>query len=105
MINIIINLFVKDKDNVNNPIVRENYGKVSSIVGVFVNIFLFISKLFIGILTNSVAVMADAINNLSDAGSSLVSFICFKLSSKPADEKHPFGHERIEYVASLVISF
>ena len=84
--------------------VREQYGKKSSLIGIFVNVFLFIIKFAVGTLFHSVAVVADAVNSLADAGSSVISLISFKLSSKPADEKHPFGHERIEYIASSVVA-
>ncbi|NBL00648.1 MAG: cation transporter, partial [Erysipelotrichia bacterium] len=81
------------------------YGKVASILGIFLNIFLFSIKFLIGTLFNSVSIRADAFNNLSDAGSSLISFVSFILSSRPADEEHPFGHERFEYICSLFVSF
>jgi cation diffusion facilitator family transporter len=87
-----------------NTKVREQYGKKSSLIGIFVNVFLFIIKFAVGTLFHSVAVVADAVNSLADAGSSVISLISFKLSSKPADEKHPFGHERIEYIASSVVA-
>lgn len=83
---------------------REKYGKISSIVGIIVNVILFFAKFTVGTLFNSVAVVADAINSIADAGSSVISLISFKLSAKPADEKHPFGYERIEYIASSVVA-
>ena len=94
--------------NTNNNInssVRHKYGIISGIVGIGANLVLSIFKLVIGIITGSVAIMADAMNNLSDAGSAIVSLVSFKLSAKPADRDHPFGHARIEYVASMVVSF
>ena len=94
--------------NTNNNInssVRHKYGIISGIVGIGANLVLAIFKLVIGIITGSVAIMADAMNNLSDAGSAIVSLVSFKLSAKPADRDHPFGHARIEYVASMVVSF
>lgn len=94
--------------NTNNNInssVRHKYGIFSGIVGIGANLVLSIFKLVIGIITGSVAIMADAMNNLSDAGSAIVSLVSFKLSAKPADRDHPFGHARIEYVASMVVSF
>ena len=90
---------------INNNDVRQKYGTLSGIVGIGANIVLSVFKLVIGLLTASVAIMADAMNNLSDAGSSVVSLVSFKLSAKPADRDHPFGHARIEYVASMVVSF
>lgn len=84
---------------------RQKFGILSGIIGICTNIVLAVFKLIIGLLTASVAIMADAMNNLSDAGSSIISFVSFKLSAKPADRDHPFGHARIEYVASMVVSF
>ena len=84
---------------------REKYGSFAGIIGIITNVILSVFKLIIGMLTASVAVMADALNNLSDAGSSIVSLVSFKLSAKPADRDHPFGHARIEYIASMVVSF
>ena len=84
---------------------RQKYGALSGIIGIAANLVLSMLKLMIGLLTASVAIMADAMNNLSDAGSSIVSLVSFKLSAKPADRDHPFGHARIEYVASMVVSF
>lgn len=105
MTQLLIRSFIKNYENTQNPIVREKYGLLGSFVGIACNILLFISKLFIGILSGSVSITADAINNLSDAASSLVTLVGFKISSKPADQDHPFGHARVEYVAGLVISF
>lgn len=83
---------------------RERCGRISSIVGISVNVLLFIAKFIVGSLTGSVSITGDAINNLSDAGSSIISFISFKLSKKPADDGHPFGHARIEYIASTAVA-
>lgn len=105
MTQFLIRLFIKDPEDILNPTIREKYGLLGSFVGIFCNILLFIFKLIVGILSNSVSITADAINNLSDAASSVVTLVGFKLSSKPADEDHPFGHARVEYVAGLVISF
>lgn len=80
-------------------------GKIASIVGIFLNIFLALSKIVIGIISGFVSVMADGFNNLSDCGSSVVSLISFKMSSKPADKEHPFGHERVEYIFSMIVAF
>ena len=84
--------------------VRQSYGHLLGVVGIVNNLLLFIFKFVAGLLTNSVSITADAINNLSDAGSSIISLISFKLSSIPADEKHPFGHARFECIASMVVA-
>ncbi|MBQ9070457.1 MAG: cation transporter [Clostridia bacterium] len=105
MTELLIKLFIKDKENVENGSVREKYGTFSSIVGITVNALLAAIKMLAGILSGSLAILADGINNLSDAGSSGVTFISFKIASKPADRDHPFGHARIEYIASLIVSF
>jgi len=101
--NLLIKLFIKDHSNVQSKRVRESYGSMTSIVGIVINLLLFVCKFLIGTLFASVAISADAINNLSDAGSSLISLISFKISSKPADREHPFGHARIEYIASMAV--
>lgn len=103
MTNLLIKLFVRDASDTSNKRVRKSYGTMTSIVGIVVNILLFIGKFAVGTLFGSVAITADAINNLSDAGSSLISLISFKISSKPADREHPFGHARIEYIASMAV--
>ncbi len=96
---------IKNYDDVQNPAVRTRYGTVSGIVGIIVNILLFTGKGMVGLLSNSVSILADAINNLSDAGSSIITLLGFKIASKPADKDHPFGHGRSEYVAGLIIAF
>ncbi len=98
-------LFIKNYKNTENADVRENYGKLSGFVGIFANIILFIFKIATGIISGSIAIVADALNNLTDAASSVVTLIGFKMSGKPADEEHPYGHARFEYIAGLVISF
>lgn len=103
MTNLLIKLFIKDAHNLQNKQVRENYGTMTSIVGIIVNFLLFVGKFAVGALFGSVAISADAINNLSDAGSSFISLISFRISSKPADREHPFGHARIEYIASMAV--
>ncbi|MEG2685458.1 MAG: cation diffusion facilitator family transporter, partial [Erysipelotrichaceae bacterium] len=95
---------IKNYEDIKSAKVREEYGKLTSTIGITINIILFIMKVIVGTIFNSVAMVADAINNLSDAGSSIISFFSFKLSSKPADREHPFGHERYEYIASLIVS-
>ncbi|EJP6472166.1 cation transporter [Clostridium botulinum] len=101
----LITKFIKNHNNVNNTKVRDAYGYLASIVGILCNIILFITKLSIGLISNSIAVIADAFNNLSDAASSIITFLGFKLASKPADKEHPFGHGRIEYLSGFIVSF
>ena len=105
MTQFLIEHFVKDYEDVEKISVRTAYGVLASIVGIFCNVFLFAVKFTIGVIAHSVSVMADAFNNLSDAGSSIISFIGVKMAEKPADRDHPFGHGRIEYIAALVVSF
>lgn len=88
-----------------DPKTRERAGTLSGIVGIVLNLLLSAAKLVAGILSSSAAVIADAVNNMSDAGSSLISLVSFRISGKPADRKHPFGHARIEYIASMIVSF
>lgn len=103
MINFIIKTFIKDYENVNNSKVREGYGKLGSIIGIIANVILSFSKILVGTLFNSISITADGVNNLSDTGSSVVTFIGFKMSGKPADKDHPFGHARIEYLTGLAV--
>jgi cation diffusion facilitator family transporter len=105
MYDILFNYFIKNSEDVKSPEVREQYGKLTSIIGIVVNMFLFIIKFAIGTLAHSVAIIGDAVNNLSDAGSSVISLVSFKISSKPPDKDHPFGHARIEYIASSIVGF
>lgn len=105
MFNKINRILIKDYENVTNKIVRKNYGYITSIIGIIVNIILFSLKIFIGIFSNSLSIIADAFNSLSDCISSLISIIAIKISNKPADKEHPFGHGRAEYLASLVVAF
>lgn len=105
MTDLLIKIFVKNYTNPSDVCVRERYGVFSSIVGIVTNIILAGIKLLAGILSFSIAITADALNNLSDAGSSLISFVSFKIAAKPADKEHPFGHARIEYVSSMIVSF
>lgn len=102
---LLLKLFVKDYKNTNDKVVRAKYGTLSGIVGIISNLILCTIKILAGILSGSVSILADGINNLSDAGSSIVTLIGFKLSTKPADEDHPFGHERIEYLTGVIVSF
>jgi cation diffusion facilitator family transporter len=101
----LIRLFIKDRNNVKSPEVRRAYGTLGSVVGIIFNLILAIGKYTVGFLFGAISLMADGINNLSDAGSQIISFISFKMASKPADRDHPFGHARIEYVASMIVSF
>ena len=105
MTELLSKLFVKNYKSPDLPSVRKSYGTMASIVGIVLNVLLSAFKLFAGIITASVAITADALNNLSDAGASGISLISFKLSAKPADREHPFGHARIEYIASMIVSF
>lgn len=102
---LLIKLFVKNSKNSNLPVVRTRYGLLSGVVGIVVNILLCGVKFVVGSVTNSIAISVDAVNNLSDAGSSIVSLLGFKFAGKPADEEHPFGHGRIEYLSALIVSF
>lgn len=105
MITLLSKIFIKDRGDVKNPKVRHAYGMLMSAVGIAVNILLAVLKLVFGTLSGSISVTADAVNNLSDAGSQVISMISFKIAAKPADRAHPFGHARIEYVASMIVSF
>ena len=105
MFDLLARLFVRDYKNVKDPTVRRAYGMLVSIVGITLNFILAAGKLVVGMLSGSLAIEADAVNNLSDAGASLVALICFRISAKPADRHHPYGHARIEYVASMIVSF
>ena len=104
MITFLTKLFIKDADNITSPEVRGKYGSLCGALGIFLNVILFFGKLFAGILTGSVAIVADAANNLTDAGSSVVTLIGFKLSTQKPDRSHPFGHGRIEYITGFIIS-
>lgn len=104
MTKLIKNIFLKNKD-AETPSGREYYGRVAGIVGIVCNLILSILKFIVGYLSNSVSITADATNNISDAGSSIVTLVGFRLSEKPADEDHPYGHARIEYITGLIISF
>lgn len=105
MTDFLVNKFIKDSTNIESTEVRTRYGMLASVVGIFCNVLLFSVKLTIGLILSSLAVTADAFNNLSDAASSIISFIGVKMAGKPADAEHPFGHGRIEYIAALIVSF
>ncbi len=105
MTKFLVKRFVKNYENYEDTVVRTHYGILASVVGILCNILLFAVKLTIGLLLRSLAVTADAFNNLSDAASSVISFIGVKMAGKPADAEHPFGHGRIEYISALIVSF
>lgn len=104
MINLIAKHWIPDYKEYQDKRVRQQYGVLCGIVGIFLNIFLFAGKLFVGWLSHSIAIMADAFNNLSDAGSSLILLFGFRLAGQKPDPEHPFGHGRLEYVAGLIVS-
>lgn len=105
MTNLLIKLFVKDSKNTSDPAVRKRYGYLGAFTGIVLNILLFLGKLIAGILSGGISVIADAFNNLSDAGSSIMTFVGFKMAGMPADSEHPYGHGRMEYVSGIIISF
>lgn len=105
MTNLILKLFVHDYKDTENPAVREKCGRVAGLVGSVTNLLLFAMKIAVGTLFNSVSITADAVNNLTDSGSSIVTLVGFKLAGKPADKEHPFGHARIEYLSGVIVSF
>jgi len=104
MTGLLLRLFVKNYRDTENPAVRSSYGKMAGFVGIVCNLLLFGAKLIIGTLSGSVSITADAVNNLSDASSSIVTLLGFKLAEKPADAGHPYGHARIEYLSGLIVS-
>lgn len=104
MTQFLIKKFVRDPDNIADKTVRSAYGDLACLVGILCNVLLFAGKFLVGTLFGSVSIAADALNNLSDASSNIVSLVGFQLGSKPADEKHPYGHARYEYLAGLVVS-
>lgn len=105
MTDILVKAFIKDYKNITNPEVRMKYGILGGCVGIALNIILCLMKFFVGSVTGSIAITADAVNNLSDAGSSAVTVFGFKMAGKPADREHPFGHGRIEYITAMIVSF
>ena len=104
MTRLLLRLFVKNSEDTANPKTRTAIGKLSGIVGIISNLLLFAGKLVVGTLSGSVSITADAMNNLSDASSSIVTFVGFKLAEKPADEDHPYGHARFEYLSGLAVA-
>src|SRR5699024_9980232 len=101
MTNLLIKIFIKDK-NTENPDTRAKYGMLSSTTGIIVNILLSAIKLIIGIFANSISIISDALNNVTDAGSSIVTMIGFKMSQKKIDRDHPWGHGRMEYITAFI---
>lgn len=104
MIKLLTKLFIKDHENVTSAAVRRAYGTMCSLYGIFLNLLLFAGKYFAGVISGSVAITADAFNNLSDAGSSVVTLLGFRLAGKKPDAGHPFGHGRLEYVSGLIVA-
>ncbi|MCI5700654.1 MAG: cation diffusion facilitator family transporter [Lachnospiraceae bacterium] len=105
MTEFLIRKLIKNSENVQDVQVRTRYGVVASTVGIICNVLLFAGKFLAGVVMHSIAVTADAFNNLSDAASSIISFVGMKMASKPADKNHPFGHGRIEYIAAFIVAF
>lgn len=104
MVTLLAKIFIRDRENTSSPEVRQAYGMLTGIVGIVLNIFLFAGKFIAGTISRSIAVTADAFNNLSDAGSSFVTLAGFKLAGAKPDPDHPFGHGRIEYITGLIVS-
>lgn len=104
MIKLLIRFFIQNSEQTDVPEVREKYGILSGIVGIFFNILLFSLKFLAGLLSGAISIIADAFNNLSDAGSSIITMIGFRISTQEADSDHPFGHGRSEYIAGLIVS-
>lgn len=104
MTNFLVRMFIKDYQNVQQPEVRGAYGTLAGIVGILCNLMLFVGKLVIGTISGSVSITADAVNNLSDASSSIMTLVGFRLAQKPEDEEHPYGHARIEYLTGLAVA-
>lgn len=102
---ILVSTFIKDSSNTKDKKVRQAYGYLGGFVGLAVNIILFAVKISVGLLANSIAITADAVNNLSDAASAVVTLAGFTITNKPADREHPFGHGRIEYISAMIVSF
>ncbi len=102
---ILVRLFIRDSENVNNTKVRTAYGTLGSVMGIVTNILLAVLKYIAGMLSGSISITADAINNLSDAGASIISLVGVKVSAKPADKDHPYGHGRVEYIAAFGVAF
>lgn len=104
MTQFLITKFIKDSDNINDSKVREKYGTLSSFVGIACNIILFVFKLIVGTIANSISITSDAFNNLSDCATSIITLFGYKMAAKPADKEHPFGHGRMEYILSFILA-
>lgn len=104
MVTLLVKFFIRDKDDTKNPAVRQAYGILCGAMGIFLNLCLFTGKFIAGTISNSIAITADAFNNLSDAGSSIITLIGFKMAGQKPDPNHPFGHGRIEYISGLLVS-
>lgn len=105
MTDFLIQLFVKDHQDVKNPSIRRRYAKLSGLVGIFCNLMLCTGKILVGLLFQSISILADGVNNLSDMGNFVITLVGFRLAAKPADKDHPFGHARFEYITGLLVSF
>lgn len=105
MTSFLIRLFIRRREDVQDACVRLSYGNLAGITGIVCNVLLFAIKFFTGLFTGSISITADAVNNLSDASSGVITLLGFKLAGKPADPEHPYGHARMEYLAGLVVSF
>lgn len=105
MTKLLLKLFVKNHKDVQNPQVRESVGRLSGIVGIVLNVLLSAAKITVGAIFSVLSVLADGLNNLTDCGSNVVSLVSLKLANKPADSEHPYGHRRMEYIASMIVAF
>ena len=102
---LLVNTFIKNNEDIENEDGRSKYGYLGGVVGIIANFILFAVKFSVGLLTSSIAIMADAFNNLSDMASSIITIVGFKLASMPPDKEHPFGHGRLEYISALIVAF
>lgn len=102
---LLVRLFIKNGDDIDSPQVRAAYGTLSGAVGIVLNILLAVGKIVVGVIFGALSVTADGLNNLTDCGGNVVSVIGFKVAEKPADKEHPYGHQRMEYVAAMVVAF
>ena len=105
MVNFFAKLFIRNNGDTSLPEVRAAYGTLCGTIGIIFNIILFTIKFIAGLLSGAISVMADAFNNLTDAGSSVITLIGFRMSGQKPDKNHPFGHGRIEYISGLIVSF
>ena len=104
MTKLLVKLFIKNSEDVNDGAVRLKYGTLGGAVGIVCNLFLCILKITVGLITASISIVADGLNNLSDMGSSVITMIGFKMAGKPADSDHPFGHGRMEYMSAFIVA-